>query len=213
MRIVRLGESAWILRDWGDRRPYEVARSIAAAGLDGVSEAVPALQSVGVYGEPDVLDPDALVAAATVSDGAGAQATSHTIPVCYELGEDFFASCERLCLSPSEFIELHSGAEFTCEAIGFCPGFPYLSGLPEKLAGLPRLEVPRVRVSAGSVALAYDQAGIYPLERPGGWRLIGRTPLILVDVGAKFFPIEPGDRVRFAPISESEFEDRRGERL
>lgn len=213
MRIVRLGESAWILRDLGDRRPYEVVRSIAAAGLDGVSEAVPALQSVGVYGEPDLLDPDALMAAATGSDGSGAQAKSHTIPVCYELGEDFAAACDRLCLTTSEFIELHTGAEYACEAIGFCPGFPYLSGLPERLVGLPRMEVPRVRVPAGSVALAYDQAGIYPLERPGGWWLIGRTPLTLVDVEDRYFPIEPGDRIRFDPISEGEFEARRGERL
>lgn len=213
MRIVRLGESAWILRELGDRRPCEVARSIAAAGLDGVHEAVPALQSVGVYGEPDGLDPDALLEAATGSLGADSEAKGHTIPVCYELGEDFVAACDRLCVTPAEFIELHSGAEYACEAIGFCPGFPYLSGLPARLAGLPRMEVPRVRVPAGSVALAHDQAGIYPLERPGGWWLIGRTPVALVDVETKYFPIEPGDRIRFTPISEGEFGARRGERL
>lgn len=213
MRIVRLGESAWILRDLGDRRPYTVARAVSAAGLAGVAEAVPALQSVGVYGDPNALDEGALIAAATGSLGSGEEAKSHAIPVCYELGEDFIAACDRLCLTTDEFVELHSGSEFTCEAIGFCPGFPYLSGLSDRLAGLPRMEVPRVRVPAGSVALAHDQAGIYPLVRPGGWWLIGRTPLTLVDVETDYFPIEPGDRIRFTPISTSEFDARTGGRL
>ncbi len=213
MRIDRLGESAWILRELGDRRPYSVARAISAAGLDGVHEAVPALHSVGVYGEPDAVDPDALIAVAKGSLWSGGEPKSHTIPVCYELGEDLIPACDRLRLAPAEFIALHSGSEYTCEAIGFCPGFPYLSGLPARLAGLPRMDVPRVHVPAGSVAIAHDQAGIYPLERPGGWWLIGRTPVALVDVEGGYFPIEPGDRIRFAPISENGFEARKGERL
>ena len=98
-------------------------------------------------------------------------------------------------------------------AIGFLPGFPDAGYLPEGLGGLPRREPPRLRVPAGSVAIAGRQTGVYPGESPGGWHLIGRTPLRIVDVERGRFPIRAGDRLRFVPIDAGEFAARRGEPL
>ena len=97
-------------------------------------------------------------------------------------------------------------ADYTVAMIGFAPGFPYLLGLPESLA-LPRLATPRTRVPAGSVAIGGNQTGIYPRESPGGWRLLGRTPLVLFDP-ARAIPslLAPGDRVRFQRIDLAAFE-------
>src|SRR5205807_4427751 len=98
-------------------------------------------------------------------------------------------------------------------AIGFCPGFPYLGYLPASLSDVPRLPVPRLRVEAGSVGLTGRQTGIYTEARPGGWNLIGRTPLQLVDVADGYFPLRTGDRVRFTRIDEAEFRRLLGQRL
>src|SRR5207248_2091760 len=106
-----------------------------------------------------------------------------------------------------------SSVEYVTYAIGFCPGFPYLGYLPERLCGVSRLESPRLRVEPGSVGLTGRQTGIYTEARPGGWSLIGRTPLTLVGVESSYFPLRTGDRARFVRIDELEFERRRGERL
>jgi inhibitor of KinA len=137
----------------------------------------------------------------------------HVIPCCYELHEDLPRIAEFTKLSTEEIIRLHLSVEYTVYAIGFCPGFPYLGYLPEPLRGVPRLEQPRVRVEPGSVGITGKQTGIYPLPTPGGWNLIGRTPLELVDVENEYFPIRAGDRVRFTRIDEAEFQRLRGQRL
>src|SRR5436305_14219057 len=112
-----------------------------------------------------------------------------------------------------EVIRLHSETVYSVYAIGFCPGFPYLGYLPERLCGVPRLESPRLRVKAGSVGLTGRQTGIYPEPRPGGWNLVGRTPLVLVDVADGYFPLRTGDRVRFTRIDAAEYRRLKGERL
>src|SRR5207237_6051926 len=116
-------------------------------------------------------------------------------------------------LAPDDVIRLHSATEFMVYAVGFVPGFPYLGYLPPELCGVPRLATPRVRVEPGSVGVTGRQTAIYPRPSPGGWNLIGRTPLVIVDVAAGFFPLRVGDRVRFARIDEGEFRKREGERL
>ena len=98
-------------------------------------------------------------------------------------------------------------------AIGFVPGFPYLGYLPAELCGVGRLPSPRLRVEPGSVGLTGKQTGIYPLPRPGGWNILGRTPLTLVDVADGYFPLRVGDRVRFSRIDEAEYHRREGERI
>jgi inhibitor of KinA len=115
--------------------------------------------------------------------------------------------------SAEEIIHLHAATEYTVYAIGFCPGFPYLGYLPPELCGVPRLETARLRVEPGSVGLAGRQTGIYTEARPGGWNLIGRTPLVLVDVADGYFPLRTGDRVCFERIDEAAFRQLAGERL
>jgi inhibitor of KinA len=126
---------------------------------------------------------------------------------------DLTRICEHTCLTPDDVIRLHTSAEYTVYAIGFVPGFPYLGYLPEKLCGVPRLDSPRVKVEPGSVGLTGRQTGIYPLPRPGGWNIIGKTPLVIVDVAAGFFPLRVGDTVRFERIDEKRYRELEGERL
>jgi inhibitor of KinA len=137
----------------------------------------------------------------------------HQIPCCYEFQLDLARVAAHTRLSADAVIQMHTGTEYTIYAIGFCPGFPYLGYLPAELTGVPRLETPRVRVEAGSVGLTGRQTGIYTEPRPGGWNLIGRTPLELVHVADGYFPLRTGDRVRFTRIDEGEFRRLLGQRL
>ncbi len=124
------------------------------------------------------------------------------IPVCYggEHGPDLEELAAHCGLAPSEVVELHAAGDYTVDFLGFAPGFAYLSGLSPRLA-TPRLAVPRRRVPAGSVGIAGEQTGVYPFSTPGGWRLIGRTPLKLFDAGREPMSLLGiGDRVRFAAV-------------
>jgi inhibitor of KinA len=147
------------------------------------------------------------------------------IPVCYggEYGPDLAEVCEVHSLSPQQVIDLHSSATYIVYFLGFVPGFAYLGGLPEALV-TPRLSAPRRSVPAGSVGIAGHQSGVYPFATPGGWRLIGRTPLVMFHTmfhtmfdkmlsdklrhhqdALSFLSI--GDRVHFTPISPQRFSD------
>lgn len=130
------------------------------------------------------------------------------IPACYggEFGPDLQDVADLHHIRPDEVIRLHSNANYTVYFLGFVPGFAYLGGLPDALA-TPRLGTPRKSVPAGSVAIGVNQTGVYPTSTPGGWRLIGKTPLKLFDpltADASFFQL--GDEVRFIPITSDEFE-------
>lgn len=137
----------------------------------------------------------------------------HTIPVCYERGLDFERIAHHTGLPREDVIARHAGVVFTVYAIGFCPGFPYLGYLPRELSLVPRLDSPRLRVPAGSVGLTGRQTGIYTEPRPGGWNIIGQTPLTLVDVADGYFPLQTGDEVVFEAIGTKEFEEIHGRRL
>ncbi|MFQ3588133.1 MAG: allophanate hydrolase subunit 1 [Fimbriimonadaceae bacterium] len=218
MRVQRLGDAAFLVSGFGEVPAYRLASAIESCRVRGVVEAVAAYDTVGVYGEPFAIDPAELEASISrllpsLEREPEPQPVVHEIPVCYALGPDLGEVARRLDLTPEAVVRRHTGSSYTCHAIGFCPGFPYLGYLPEPLCGLPRLDRPRPKVEPGSVAIVGRQTGIYPLPRPGGWWLIGRTPLLIVDVEAGFFPIEPGDRVRFRKIDEDEFARRAGERL
>ena len=130
------------------------------------------------------------------------------IPVCYdsEFALDIDDVARRAAISQSEVVRLHSGAEYCVACIGFVPGFPFLAGLPKELV-TPRRDVPRKQIPPGSVGIGGAQTGIYPLRSPGGWNLIGRTPLRLFDP-QKNPPalLRAGERVRFRKISRDEFE-------
>ncbi len=125
------------------------------------------------------------------------------LPVVYggEYGPDLGRVAEKNGLSPQEVIQIHSDPAYRVYMLGFVPGFPYLGGMSERIATL-RLKDPRPRIPAGSVGIAGSQTGVYPLETPGGWRIIGRTPVRLYDPDRN--PpvlLRAGDLVRFRPIS------------
>lgn len=135
------------------------------------------------------------------------------VPVCYggEFGPDLAELAERRGMTPEEAATLHAEAEYRVAMIGFLPGFPYLAGLPERLAS-PRKEAPRPRVPPGAVGIGGLYTGIYPVASPGGWHWIGRTPLSLFDPDrTPPCRLRVGDRVRFRPISEEEFRAAAGE--
>jgi len=129
------------------------------------------------------------------------------IPVCY--GGDFGPDLDDLSsmhgITPAQAIELHTSAAYVVFFLGFVPGFAYLGGLPKELA-TPRLSSPRRNVPAGSVGIAGDQTGVYPFATPGGWRLIGRTPVAMFRPDRNDMSLlSIGDRVRFTPISREQF--------
>lgn len=129
------------------------------------------------------------------------------LPVCYggAFGPDLDFVAKSHQLGEEEVIHLHSQPDYSIYMLGFSPGFPFLGGLPEPLR-TPRLESPRRKVPAGSVGIANDQTGVYPVESPGGWQLIGRTPLKLFDhQRPEPFLFAAGDILRFKPISEEEY--------
>lgn len=217
VQIEALGDAAWVIRGF-DGPAYVLAERLRQTALTGVVDVAASYESVGVYCEPGALDEGAVRAwiSAYDVDGPPEAAFSprvHEIPVCYEMGEDLDEVCERLNLGARQLVDLHTSSEYECFAVGFCPGFGYLGWLPERLAGVPRRATPRTRVEAGSVGITGRQTAAYPMARPGGWALIGRTPLTLVDVEDGYFPIRAGDRIRFRSIGATEFEALQGGRL
>ena len=191
------------------RRVRGLAAALERAALPAVRNLHPAYASLLI--RFDALRTDgAAIEAAVVELLAEAEvpAAPRTIeiPVCYggEFGPDLAAVAEHCRLEPAEVIARHSAAEYLVYFLGFAPGFPYLGGMDAALA-TPRLPAPRTRVPAGSVAIGGAQTGVYPVATPGGWHLIGRTPVRLFDAGRR----EPalvriGDQVRFVPVDAAE---------
>lgn len=217
MKLVPLGDQAVLAYLPDEAAAVRLAAAVRGANPPWLQDVVPAYASVGVF-----FDADATTGADVRAWLAELPAThhpttppprSHLIPVCYELNLDLPRVCGVTGLSADEVIRLHTAAEFTVYAVGFVPGFPYLGYLPDPLCGVPRLESPRVRVEPGSVAITGRQSAIYPAPSPGGWNLIGRTPLTIVDAADDFFPIRVGDQVRFERIDEGEFRRLEGTRL
>lgn len=219
MKLVPLGDQAVLAYLPDEPAAVRLAAAVRGANPPWLHDVVPAYASVGVFFDADVttgadvrawlaeLPPQPAV------DAARLAGSTHLIPVCYELHLDLPRVASVTGLSADEVIHLHTAAEFTVYAVGFVPGFPYLGYLPEPLCGVPRLESPRVRVEPGSVAITGRQSAIYPAPSPGGWNLIGRTPLTIVDAADDFFPVRVGDRVRFERIDEAEFRRLEGTRL
>ena len=220
MVVSPLGDSAIVVTidetlDAGTAlRVRAVAAEIRKRGLAGVLDVVPAFGRIAVYFDPaqaatfDVLREQlGAIVAQIGAVAASAEVAAVEIPVCYggEYGPDLEAICERAKRPACEIVALHASAEYVVNAIGFAPGFPYLGGLPAELA-TPRRDSPRPRVAAGSVGIGGNQTGIYSLETPGGWNLIGRTPLTLFDATrSRPSLLQAGDRVAFKPIPAEEF--------
>ena len=184
--------------------------AVCRARIAGVTETVPAFASLLVRYDPLRTDFDAVSEAlrhlaGNIAAGNAQADRTVEVPVCYggAYGEDLPAVARHAGLSEEEVIRLHSGRTYRIYMLGFLPGFPYLGGLDERLF-TPRRETPRTRIPAGSVGIGGQQTGIYPMESPGGWQLIGRTPLCLFAPG-RTLPYAAGDSIRFVPIDEREF--------
>jgi inhibitor of KinA len=234
--IVPLGDSALLVRVREDfaGAPEEtlaavlkVQRSLENAQLPGVIETAAAYTTVAVFFDPvrvleagakrnTIFDWLADRVRKTVNDRAARKPDVTRrlaeIPVCYdrEFAPDLDVVARHAGLAAQKVIDLHSGADYRVHCLGFTPGFPYLSGLPRELA-TPRRTVPQKTIPAGSVAIGGTQTGIYPVKSPGGWNVIGRTPLVLFDP-QRDPPalLHAGDRVRFYPITRAEFEGTEG---
>lgn len=193
-------------------RVLQLSRQIRANAVSGVTDLVPTFRSLLVNYDPLQTSASELKARlATLLDNVDSQASEARqliIPVCYE-GEhapDLEDVARLTGMSPAEVVETHSNTLFHVYMLGFVPGYPYMGDLPESLV-LPRRADPRMRVAPGSVAIASTMTAIYPLESPGGWHLIGATPVKLFDVERQPPALfRPGDKVRFEPVSAAQFQ-------
>jgi KipI family sensor histidine kinase inhibitor len=220
MTVFPLGDSAvvMVIGETVDaattRRVREVATAIERQPPVGVVDVVPVFANVAVFVDPaqaaffDVLRAELETLANEAGAADSIEMRTVEIPVCYggEHGPDLEMIAARTQKGAEEVAALHASADYVVHAIGFAPGFPYLGGLPPELA-TPRRDTPRPRVAAGSVGIGGSQTGIYPLETPGGWNLIGRTPLTLFDAErAEPSLLHAGDGVKFRSISTAEFD-------
>jgi KipI family sensor histidine kinase inhibitor len=213
--LVPLGDRAFLARFVDETSAQRWAEAVRARAWPGVVDVAVAYASAAVFADPDrvdLADLGDLLGSVPVEPTDPSRSTGRLIrlPVLYD-GEDLPEVARRTGLTRSEVVARHSGPAYAVFALGFLPGFPYAGYLAEPLAGLARRSSPRARVPAGSVAIAGRQTGVYPAESPGGWLLLGRTPLKIVDLVQGVFPIRPGDRIRFGAIGAEEFRDRLGE--
>jgi inhibitor of KinA len=213
MEIAALGDSALIVQ-LGDSlgEVLNALRTLEAANIPGATDIAPAFASVAVFLEsPANLE----VAEGAIRAVLRKQRSAKKIrprlmevPVCYdrEFAIDLAIVARHCELSPNEVVKRHAAADYRVRCLGFTPGFPFLAGLPATLA-TPRRQTPRTAVPAGAVAIGGMQTGVYPLPSPGGWNIIGRTPLHLFDIAREPAALlRAGDRVRFCAITREEFE-------
>lgn len=196
-------------------RVHLLAAALKRQAVAGIHELVPGYRSLLILFDPLLLPRSILrelVTALVRSDGVAENSREEgklvRLPVCYggDFGPDLEFVASHNGISPEEVIALHARETYPVYMLGFLPGFPYLGGLPSHIAA-PRLRTPRQKVARGSVGIAGSQTGVYPLESPGGWRIIGRTPQRLFDpFRAEPFLLSPGDRIRFDPIDRETYE-------
>ncbi len=214
MKLDPLGDSAYVLRDLGDVDPSILADWLNENPMPGFIEANCCYETVGVYCSDEGIDIPTLISRlGEFVSPLNHPPVVHRIPVCYEMGEDIAEVCQRVNLDLDRIATVHCSVDYRCYAVGFSPGFPYLGYLPDSISMVPRRPSPRSRVPAGSVAIAYRQTAVYPQSTPGGWNIIGRTPLMIADMKSDYFPIEAGHFIRFERIAPAEFERSVGKRL
>jgi inhibitor of KinA len=196
-----------------------LCQCVLAAGLPGVRDVVPAFCSLTVHYDPlqfaaaggspaEAVRQSIEAVLSKVPEPDKVPERSIEIPVCYggEFGEDLEELARQHEVTPDRVVELHTAASYFVGMLGFAPGFPYLAGLDRRLV-TARRSTPRARVPRGSVAIGGEHCGIYPLDSPGGWHVIGRTPLTLFDLNRD--PpslLQAGDKVRFVAIAPEAFE-------
>ena len=214
--IRPFGEAALLVDTASADRAQALAAELEREPIPGVTAAIAGLQSLLVELDPLASDAEAVRQAVTTRlAGVTERAVAtrlRTIPVVYggEMGPDLADVSVFTGLSEAEVVERHLAAELRVLFGGFAPGFAYLGDLPEELR-VPRLDTPRTRTPAGSVAIAGPMSGVYPATLPGGWRIVGRTPVALFD--PRRDPpayLMPGDRVSFERIAAEAWDGRSG---
>jgi inhibitor of KinA len=223
-RIVPLGDRCLVVEfeqrvDAGiNRKARALANALLAQPPHGVVDVVPTFCTVAVFYRPEQFAPEPspftqlrLMIEAVLEAGVASpegQERTVRVPVCYggQHGPDLDEVAAACGMAVDEVVRAHIASEHVVFMLGFSPGFPYIGGLDPRLS-LPRRATPRTRIPAGTVAIARDQTAIYSLETPGGWNMIGRTPMKLFDpLADPPCRLQPGDHIRFFPIPPEEFD-------
>lgn len=223
-RIEPLGDSAVIVEFGTEidesiyRHVQQLIQLFEETKPKWLIEYVPAYTTVTVFYDPLSIrtefpyayvrqEIDALLSTKKIAQKIRAKTVD--IPVCYggEFGPDLAYVAKYNGLTEEEVVDIHSSGDYLVYMLGFAPGFPYIGGMSPKIA-TPRRKTPRLKIPARSVGIAGHQTGIYPIETPGGWQLIGKTPLPLFNVNEnRPTLLQPGDRIRFIPISAEQFRE------
>jgi len=217
-RYLPAGEAALVV-EFGDaiepalnQRVRQLFLAAESAQLPGVRDLIPTYRSLLLSYDPTRTTFDELQERLDqLQGGLVAVAVPAPrvveIPTAYggDFGPDLGFVAEHNHLTPAEVVAIHAGTDYLVYMMGFSPGFPYLGGMSDRIA-TPRLKTPRTAIPAGSVGIAQQQTGIYPVESPGGWQLIGRTPVSLFDA-SRIPPVlvEAGDYLRFVPVSAGDY--------
>lgn len=221
VRILTAGEQGLVV-EFGNvidpninRRVHQLSSRLLHEKKSEILEVVPTYRSLLIYFDPLRLSRQQLIGHISVLLNEKVQETTRTdarvisIPVCYggEYGPDLPFVAEHNNLTEDEVVKIHTSIPYLVYMIGFTPGFPYLGGMSARIA-TPRLEKPRTRIPAGSVGIAGSQTGFYPVESPGGWQLIGRTPIQAFNPKADNpFLFAAGDYLQFQPILNKEYDE------
>lgn len=227
VRFLPCGDQA-VTVEWGstidehiNRQVHAFARKAEELFHPAITEVVPTYRSATVHYRPEVFSYEELKQLLLSLTQGGAEEAEELpvveIPVCYggEYGPDLEEVAQHCSLTPEEVIARHTAPTYRIYMLGFTPGFPYLGGMDPSIAA-PRRKEPRIHIPAGSVGIAGEQTGVYPIVSPGGWQLIGRTPLRLFDPQREQpILLSAGAGIRFVPIDEETFrkmEEKKGER-
>lgn len=218
IKILTAGDSS-LLIEFGKEISPEINQKITATvqlmkeqHIEGVVDIIPAFCSLLINYDPRVIRYDELksrmrdLVKMDIKAEAGRKKV-YEIPVCYGgvYGPDIENIAKHAGLSVEEVIEIHSSRDYLIYMLGFLPGFTYLGGLDERIH-TPRLANPRLKINAGSVGIGGSQTGIYPMDSPGGWQLMGMTPVKTYDPSREVpILVEAGDYIRFVPVSEEEY--------
>jgi KipI family sensor histidine kinase inhibitor len=209
--VIEFGDS---IEDQVNSKIRSLTLAIESEGIIGIIETIPTYRSLMVIYEPMIIELEELIdklklIEAKMDKMKLPDAKVIEIPTLYggEYGPDIEFVADHNKISSEEVIKIHTSREYLIYMIGFTPGFPYLGGMNDKIAA-PRLQVPRTKIPVGSVGIAGEQTGIYPIESPGGWQLIGRTPVKLYDPYRKDpVLLNAGDYIKFVQIDEMEYKN------
>jgi len=217
--LFRIAGDRGLLVEYGDVIDPDVNNKVRSMAIimekessKSVIETIPTYRSLLIIYDPAITNPtklkkEILALEERISQIKIPPPDTVEIPVCYggEFGPDIQFVADHNSITKDDVIRIHSGAEYQIYMIGFTPGFPFLGGLPKELH-TPRLETPRSFVPERSVGIANNQTGIYPLASPGGWQLIGKTPLrLFAPEHSNPFIYKVGDRIKFKPISAEDY--------